>query len=1041
MLARNSDWRSLSSSTASIWAKTAYVNGVYSDSASLRLYQHMADTEAIAELLWRDFVPRNVKALLISDVGDEESVRKLFCFLAMTHDVGKASPAFEVQNDRLADEVRKHKLCIDSTLKDDADRSEYRHELVGYKAVLDWFEGMGFDTSEGSFAYAVASIIANHHGTCVDDIKTVLMDPNENWNIERYVGDQTWRDVREELLKWAAESTAAMPVFDRLRHHPLRRRSQLILIGLVVMADWIASNAKLFPLNTCDADLVTYDSDRRARRAWRLLDLPKPWQPVNDGESPDAMFAKRFAIEGASLRPMQRALVELAERADEPELYIVEANMGEGKTEAALLAAEILARKFGCGGIYYALPTQATVNAMFHRVLGWIGNLLQDNPGTLGSVYLAQGKNELNTEFVELRKRFYDDGRSCEGNLTGNDCAGTTADGLVDSESDGNSERVDDARNALQSVVNSWLTGRRRGNLADFVVGTVDQVLMAGLQSKYVVLRHLALAGKVVILDEIHSNTAYMDVYMETVLTWLGAYGVPVIMLSATLPQDKREKYLEAYRSGISSNERHAACKALRAGSDEAAGSAGSEASATQEGAPADIDLRYPRISHVGPSMAASEAIFPDPSGRASTIRLSMAPDDDDATLVTLLADKLQDGGCAVVVRDTVTRAQQTYATLKETFRDRMPVILDHSRFLASDRTQRDAELLERFGKDSTPETRQGIVVATQVVEQSLDVDFDLMISDIAPIDLILQRAGRLHRHHRGDGEQDRPERLRDPELILTGVKTWPTQAPPEFGKGITRVYQEYFLLRTLAQLEVAPDHPVQLSIPHDIPSLIQTVYHTEGDGATICSPAWQEAEDEVHERLKRDIAVSEARASTNRIMDAGCTLSPCSIYEWTANGLEDPDVESLMKRHHPAASVREGEDSFEIIVLQQDRDGNLSLPQWGDFNTDCPLPTGPAAPDDNQARDILSCTIALNRFSLANLDLDAAIAAFECATPDQWYTYMNLNRKLNGQLVLVLDENGNATLPVETTSKSKTATKTMTIHYSVEKGWEAHVE
>lgn len=200
-----------------------------------------------------------------------------------------------------------------------------------------------------------------------------------------------------------------------------------------------------------------------------------------------------------------------------PGVMVVEAPMGIGKTEAALAAAEVLAYRFHCGGLIVALPTMATTDAMFGRVLAWVRSL--PSPHQL-SMYLAHSKAALNDEAGTLPRH----------------CAGHLYD--------------EQGKASAAAVAMGWLSGRKKGVLSTFVVATIDQVLFGALRSRHLALRHLALAGKVVIVDEVHAADAYMRAYLCRALQWLGAYGTPVVLLSATLPPDQREELLNAYESG-----------------------------------------------------------------------------------------------------------------------------------------------------------------------------------------------------------------------------------------------------------------------------------------------------------------------------------------------------------------------------------------------------------------------------------------------------------------------------------------------------------
>lgn len=1031
----------LTDASESVWAKSVF-RGDPNDHRYLLLWQHLRDCAAVARRIWNDFLPDAVKEDLIADLGGERAAVGLASFLAMVHDVGKASPAFEVQCDYLCDRVRERGLRVDAQFFacHGQERAKYRHELVGYQSVCQWFSRRGYRTDEGSMANGIAYIIGSHHGTCVTGNKKRLLGKVE---AKHYLGGQEWEDVRQDIIDWAAEETDFETTLRLLNGYPLRCRTQILLTSIVIIADWIASDGWLFPLNSSEIDEQCFDSCVRARRAWRQLNLPRPWQ-VSLKETPvDELFADRFDIPGAHLRPVQAEAVRLAQTMPSPGLMIIEANMGEGKTEAALLAAEVLAGRFGCGGVYYALPTQTTANAMFHRALGWIGRLPAPEQGTLGSVFLSHGKREQNEEYFNLTERALD----VDASMMRND------EYIVDDEDQPSGGAASNGfEPSVEAVVNSWLSGRKRGNLADFVLGTIDQVLMMSLQCKHVVLRHLAFAGKVVILDEVHSNTAYMNVYLETTLSWLGAYGTPVIMLSATLPQARREAFLEAYRRGAATQTampheqdvreqgladflaaRETAIEAEASSKSQQNPSAESEIAQSCEQAQ---DTRYPLISYVS-GEERPQAIAAQPSGRESTVLVQRIADDDE-TLVRLLRDKLAAGGCAAVVRDTVQRAQHTYDVLNDAFGDVMDVSLDHARYMACDRSAIDTRLLERFGKDSTPATRQGIVVATQVVEQSLDVDFDVMVTDIAPADLILQRAGRLHRHRRGEGEGDRPEPLRRAQLYISGMEACDIGQPPIFAKSIESVYERFFLMRTAALMGLCGTEPIRLHLPQDIPQLVQGVYDVDHD---CCPDAWRSNERDARGKLCARVWNSREKAAQFRIFRPDESRSPYSLGDWLEKCMPDPEAAHDRTSRQARASVRDSDDSFEVLLLQKDQEGNLCLPAWVDDSPQRVLAHGFELLTAEQIRAVLACSITLGGASLCWQSLDAAIAFLESPqnVPEEWFALMQQHHELNGQLPIVLDTAGNAVIHVY--DRKNNVNKKILIHYSIEKGWEAHVE
>lgn len=1096
--------RALSEQTLSIWAKTNLADP--SDPSYLQLWQHLEDTAATASHVWDDFLPNHVKELLAEDLGGMHEARATLLFLCGVHDAGKASPAFEMMNQRCATRTQHTGLAIEYDFPGVENRSRIRHELVGYHDLCDWLTiratacpgissqndahspttGMLRQVRPTLPALGLANIVGGHHGTSISDEQQLLLRDSAGARLaglSRESLPSDWQRCRFELFDWMAAANGIDAISPTWLQRPIPKRSQTLLTAAVIICDWIASNTRYFPLNTSRQDETVFDAGARAAWAWRAIGIPAPWRAphtpegASDATSPDnvrttydRLFAERFRIPDATLRPAQRAAVEAADSMAEPGLMILEANMGEGKTEAALLAAERLADRFHLGGVYYALPTQATVNAMFTRFADWIEQLPAGNRPAFASIFLAHGKRDLNDEFVALRTRRHNDRTSADTAFNEFNDDYELRWNMDHANSDG---RSGSRQHALSAVVNPWLSGRKRGNLSDFVVGTTDQVLMAALRSKHVALRHLALAGKVVVLDEVHANTAYMNVFMERVLSWLAYYETPVIMLSATLPQQRRLAYLQAYEAGrralrsehqyaldhtcrhdhsesadgvaTSSNDerRHGSRARSRFRRERDAATAAQTpvtASSPSPDAQSTYDLRYPLISLSGDD--APQYIAPKPSGRSSHVTVRYC-DDSDESLTSLLRTQLADGGCAIVIRDTVARAQHAYQLIRHELAEELgaDVTLAHSRFLAFDRARIDRDLVHRFGPDSADRPRCAIVVATQVAEQSLDVDFDLMVTDIAPIDLILQRAGRLHRHRRGEGE--RPERLRSPQLFITGIAEWKDDAVPEFSAGVATVYHRHLLLRSLAALGISPATNRIVDIPAVIPELVQRTY---GDDP-IGPESWRNAMDAAADAWTDQQDRKQATAGPFRILDPGS--SPCNLDNWLGRDpLDNPDGHSDDARQARAA-VRDSDENVEIIVLQRTSDG-LQSPVWGDFRSDDPLPNGMGMPSDDQVRDILSCTISLSRYS-AGCSLDAFIrgAELRCTGSDAasrlWMDWQRIP-ELAGQLLLPLDADGRVSIDIDeypkdegtTGTRRKSVHKTIAYRYTPEIGWQA---
>ncbi|MFG2143651.1 CRISPR-associated helicase Cas3' [Streptomyces sp. NPDC048696] len=916
----------LSGAARAVWAK----HDAGTD-AWLPLWRHMADSAAVAGLLWDRWIPQSVRLLVAEALpGGMGDARQLVVWLAGVHDIGKATPAFACQVDALADRMRAAGLAMPYRRELGMDRRLAPHGLAGQLLLQEWLEGEQGWPGRCTAQFAV--VVGGHHGAPPEHPHIYDLECHPELLRTPGLSEDVWRQVQTELLDFCAMEFGVAGRLADWGRAKLSQPVQVLLSALVIVADWIASNRDLFPYFP---DAAARTDDERIAAAWRGLDLPEPWRPEIPRESVAELFAARFdLLAGASPRPVQEAAVRLAREMPVPGLMVVEAPMGEGKTEAALAVAEVFAARAGAGGVFFALPTMATGNAMFPRLLTWLDRL----PVTEGqrlSVQLVHSKAALNQDFDGLM-------RASRQTIAAIDVEGTE-----ELPPPGAARRAAPA----ELVAHAWLRGRKKAMLSSFTVGTVDQLLFAGLKSRHLALRHLALAGKVVVIDEAHAYDAYMNSYLDRVLSWLGAYRVPVVVLSATLPAARRRMLAEAY-AGVAAGTYRAV--------EEADG--------------------YPLLTAVAPGHPPLME-FPGASGRASVVRIE-ALDDGLVVLADRLEAELADGGCALVVRNTVNRVLETAKALRERL-GADAVTVAHARFIDVDRAAKDADLLDRFGLLPSQRPRRHIVVASQVAEQSLDIDFDLLVTDLAPVDLVLQRMGRLHRHRRGA----RPERLREPRCLVTGVD-W-AGAPPEPVRGSVLVYGRHALLRALAVL--APhlggeDTPVRL--PQDISPLVQQAYGERPVGL----PQWAGAMDEARQEHERKQTEKKRLADTFRLGTRAKAGRP--LTGWVAGGAGDADDTRAGR-----AQVRDSQESLEVIVVQRHPDGSLTTVDWiGDGRGGLPLPQD-AVPPARAAKAAAACGLRLP-LQLAQLKvIDQVIAELEEFCVRAWQSKDSV--WLAGELIL----------------------------------------
>lgn len=760
---------------------------------------HSLDVAAAMEAML-DIRPAWLTAVADCARLPRDEARKRLILVAALHDLGKFAENFQ----RKAPELYRSLQPGSSMSKDAA-----RHGDVGAAMWTRCLMNSDLGVLNGWMMAAFA-----HHGMPV---------------AETGVEDAASDDARHAATAFARAAADLVGSPD----HQYARGGVWLVAGLVILADWIGSNQSWFAYAAPDGTPADYWMRTRERAS----------RAVTDAHLAEATAATRFDLAmllgtAAAPTPLQAWAAEQTPRGGR-HLYVIEDLTGAGKTEAALILAHRLMRAGAAEGLYWALPTMATANALYGRLKDRYRALFQT--GGEPSLVLAHGAADLNSGFQASIGR-------------------ERAARYRDARYDGAAEAQDISAEAFCAAFVA--EERKKTFLAQVGVGTLDQALLGVLPVRHQSLRLAALARRVLIIDEAHSFDSYTGRAMERLLEFHAAHGGSAIVLSATLTRDLRRKLIKAYST-----------KAAK-----------------------QLDKTcFPLVSHV-----IDDTLEETPVGPARGTRRDLpfrrfdTPEDATAALI----ERAQAGYCAVYVRNTVADAIAAYDALRAMAPAGVHVDLFHARYAAGDRWTRETEVLKRFGKNSTPEERRGrILIATQVVESSLDLDFDYLCADLCPIDLLIQRAGRLQRH---DHRPDRPE----PELWIVGPPA-DADAPADwyarpFPKGQYVYPDPAQLWRTMKTVSDARGLPLAAGSPR---TLIEAVF---GEGAADYPPALDDAACRADGKTKAERGIADLNTLNTRRFDRGADA-------W------DSDTRT---------PTRLGEETM-VIRLARWRDGTLS--PWRD--------------------------------------------------------------------------------------------------------------
>jgi len=618
--------------------------------------------------------------------------------VAACHDIGKINPLFMK---KIYQSVSGPDVSNIPALQDA--RIEMEKETGHHSGVSQAF-------FEQDYPY-VALIVGRHHG--YNPQLTVLAD-------DPIIGGKSWLVRRLQLL-------------DQLKMHFQESFPTISSVfqasavaGLVTVSDWIGSGTVFQNLKSIEIESI----GRLVQEAVRKAGFIEP--KIRKGLSFKEIF-------GFMPRETQQSFFEMVNR---PGVYILEALMGEGKTEAALYGAYKMLENGFSKGIYFALPTKLTSEKMYERMQEFLDSVLDDDEAK--KLYLLHGSSWLfETEFGE------------EG-----------------------------------MVGQSWFDSSKRKILAPFAVGTLDQALLSVLNVKHGFVRSFGLAGKVVILDEIHSYDAYTGTLVQFLVKELEMLGCTVILLSATLTLSKKNEILGIGLDECCSNE------------------------------------PYPLITKKADEKLKSIAPKgPDENVCAVRCESSMEEVSEQVRQATL------DGSQVLWIENTVGEAQSVFKQFAAWCGEvGVEIGLVHSRFPTQRRNELENYWVGLFGKQGTDQrAKMGrLLIGTQVLEQSLDIDADLLITKLAPTDMLLQRMGRLWRHPANNAVRPASSTK---EMIILVPDIAEVECCPEIGFGPSgAIYAPYVLWRTYQEWKQQD----RISIPSDIRPILERTYKEQGEAGAI---------------------------------------------------------------------------------------------------------------------------------------------------------------------------------------------------------------
>jgi CRISPR-associated endonuclease/helicase Cas3 len=673
--------------------------------------------------------------------------RDRLAVLAFLHDFGKCNWGFQAKADPEARETAGHVLeAAFFLLELQPLWPQAWQQLV--TDLCGWFMD-----EENAASMLLAAI--SHHGRPVS--LSDLSHSSMNRTAKRYWQEQGSLHPALALEALCETARRLFPVAFQADAPPIQATPALQhrFAGLLMLADWIGSDAHFFPFRASPAEDRFSLAQEAARMALRIIGMVPPEGRRSKG------FEATFGFQPS---PLQSALLQGLPVEQESRLLLVESDTGSGKTEAALAWFFRLYAQNQVDGLYFALPTRVAAREIYARVFRAVEAAFEPT-GRPGPVLLAA------PGYVRV------DGQPA------------LPDPVVVLHDDHAEER---RRERL------WAAERpKRFLAAPIAVGTIDQALLSVLQVKHSLLRSVCLDRHLLVVDEVHASDPYMREVLRALLRGHLQRGGWALLLSATLGEAAAASFFDRDPAPLT------------------------EA----------VNRPYPLIT----SRAGTHAFsFVRPRKVAVTLSPTLA---DDTALIPPLIAALQAGARVLVVCNTVSRANGLFRLVEESIGRQRPDLLDalfscggvrcphHGRFAREDRERMDAAVSSALGKESASGGR--LLIGTQTLEQSLDIDADWLISDLCPMDVLLQRIGRLHRH----GRVSRPPGFAEPHCLvlvpserdlLSYLRADGSLRGPA---GLGRVYEDGRILQRT--LDVIRERPLW-ELPRDSRLLVEETTHPE---------------------------------------------------------------------------------------------------------------------------------------------------------------------------------------------------------------------